>query len=170
MIDLKPLTKENVTPFYTWLNDESAIKYSLSKFQKISSEKDIEQWYSNLLEDSENYTTGIFLTETQKLIGYAGICGISNTNKSGEYFIFIGDRSQWGKGHGTTTTHKVLKYGFNKLHLNRIMLTVSEPNIGGIRAYEKAGFKYEGRLRQACNRDGKFHDKIVMSILKSEYC
>jgi RimJ/RimL family protein N-acetyltransferase len=169
MITLKPLTEENITPFYTWLNDELAIKYSLSKFQKISSNSDIEKWYSGLIADSKTFTTGVFLAETEKLIGYAGICSISDTNRSGEYFIFIGDRSQWGKGLGTSTTREILKHGFEKLNLNRIMLTVSEPNKGGIRAYEKAGFKYEGKLRQACNRDGEFHDKIVMSILKSEF-
>jgi RimJ/RimL family protein N-acetyltransferase len=49
------------------------------------------------------------------------------------------------------------------------MLTVSEPNIGGIKAYENAGFKIEGRLRQACYRNGEFHDKIVMAVLKSEW-
>jgi RimJ/RimL family protein N-acetyltransferase len=170
VIHLKPLFKESITPFYTWLNDELAIKYSLTKFQKISSKIEIEQWYSRLLADSKNYTIGIFLTDTEELIGYAGICGISEANRSGEYFIFIGDRNQWGKGFGTITTHEILKYGFDKLNLNRIMLTVSEPNKGGIRAYLKAGFKFEGRLRQACYRDGKFHDKIIMSVLRSEYC
>lgn len=49
------------------------------------------------------------------------------------------------------------------------MLTVSEPNIGGIRAYEKAGFKFEGRLRQACFREGNYHDKIMMSLLRDEW-
>jgi RimJ/RimL family protein N-acetyltransferase len=170
VINLKPLTQENLIPFYTWLNDELAIKYSLSIFQKMSSKKDIEQWYSGLLADSKSYTVGVFLSETEKLIGYAGISGISTANRSGEYFIFIGDRDQWRKGLGTITTHEILKYGFDKLNLNRIVLTVSEPNKGAIRAYEKAGFKLEGRLRQACYRDDKFHDKIVMSILKSEYC
>ena len=49
------------------------------------------------------------------------------------------------------------------------MLTVSEPNIAGIRSYDKAGFKKEGVLRKACFRNGYFHDKIVMSILKEEW-
>ena len=53
--------------------------------------------------------------------------------------------------------------------LNRIMLTVSEPNTGGVKAYEKVGFKIEGRLIQACFRDKEFHDKLTMSILKSEW-
>ncbi len=167
MINLKPLTKENITPFYNWLNDEQSIKYSLSKFQKVSSNAEIEKWFSDLISDSKNFTIGIFLADN--LIGYAGICSISNINKSGEYFIFIGDRNQWGKGFGTIATRKIINHGFEKLNLNRIMLTVSEPNKGGIRAYEKVGFKFEGRLRQACNRDGEFHDKIVMSILKCEF-
>ena len=49
------------------------------------------------------------------------------------------------------------------------MLTVSEPNIGGIKAYEKSGFRIEGRLREAVCRNNVFHDKIVMSLMKSEW-
>lgn len=38
-----------------------------------------------------------------------------------------------------------------------------------MKAYKKAGFKEEGRLRQASYRDSKYHDKIVMSILRKEW-
>ncbi len=75
----------------------------------------------------------------------------------------------WGKGIGTEVTEQILKIGFSENKLNRIMLTVSEPNIGGIKAYERAGFKIEGRLRQASFRDNEFHDKLIMSILKLEW-
>jgi RimJ/RimL family protein N-acetyltransferase len=169
MIKLKPLTKEHLTPFYTWLNDDNVINYSLTLFQQLSTEKEISEWYSSLLKDSKNYTTGIFLKESEVLIGYAGICNISNTNRSGEFFIFIGDKTQWGKGIGTQVTKQILAYGFEKLNLNRIMLTVSAPNNGGIRAYVKAGFKKEGVMRNACFREGQFHDKIMMSILRDEW-
>ena len=47
--------------------------------------------------------------------------------------------------------------------------TVSEPNLGGLKAYEKSGFIIEGRLREASFRDNEFHDKLTMSILKSEW-
>jgi RimJ/RimL family protein N-acetyltransferase len=169
MIILKPLLEDNINPFFNWLKDEEVIKYSLTSFQEFNSENDIRLWYSNLLSNHRDYTTGIFLSSNDVLVGYAGICNISNFNRSGEYFVFIGDKTQWGNGIGTITTKKVIEYGFEKLNLNRIMLTVSEPNIGGIRAYEKAGFKFEGRLRQACFREGKYHDKIMMSLLRDEW-
>jgi len=49
------------------------------------------------------------------------------------------------------------------------MLTASEKNVGAIRAYIKAGFIAEGIMRQAFYRDGKFHDKIVMGILREQW-
>ncbi|MDM1045759.1 GNAT family N-acetyltransferase [Myroides sp. 1354] len=169
MIELKPLSKEDVIPFYSWLNDDDVIKYSMSLFQRLNSPEQIEHWFSSLFEEKNTYNIGIYLKNTQQLIGYAGISGISTLNKSGEYFIFIGDKNQWGKGIGTIVTQKVIAYGFEVLNLNRIMLTVSQPNIGGVKAYERAGFKIEGVLREACYREAAFHDKIVMSILQSEY-
>lgn len=169
MIELKPLMKTDVIPFFSWLNDEEVIKYSMSIFQRLSSEEQIENWFESLFKEENTYNVGIFLSSTQQLIGYAGISGISSRNKSGEYFIFIGDKTQWKKGLGTIVTQMVVNYGFETLNLHRIMLTVSQPNIGGVKAYERSGFKVEGVLRDACLRDGIFHDKIVMSILQSEY-
>jgi len=48
----------------------------------------------------------------------------------------------------------MLRHGFNELNLNRIYLRVYETNLRGIRSYEKAGFKLEGRLRQDRFKDG----------------
>lgn len=169
MIELKPLSALYVLPFFKWINDEEVIKYSLSLFKKLNTKAEIKNWFSQLISDKKNLNLGIFIENTDRLIGYAGIANISETNKSGEYFIFIGEKEFWGKGIGTEVSEKILEIGFNNLDLNRVMLTVSEPNVGGLKAYKKAGFKYEGRLREAAFRDNKFHDKIVMSVLKHEW-
>jgi RimJ/RimL family protein N-acetyltransferase len=168
MIELKPLHENHAHYFYNWIQDEEVIRYSLSIFQKLKTKEQVRTWLLDTIKDTSTFKKGVFLKGTDQLIGYAGICDLSSTNKSGEYFIFIGDKSYWGKGVGTEVTTKVLQLGFNDLDLNRIMLTVSEPNIGGVKAYQRAGFKLEGKLRQACFRDGKFHDKLVMSVLKEE--
>ncbi|MDE5421032.1 GNAT family N-acetyltransferase [Ancylomarina sp. DW003] len=169
MIELKSLNKLHVSPFYDWLNDEDSIKYSLSAFQKINTKNEVDLWFHSVLENKNGLNLGIFLQGSKQLIGYAGICNISSSNKSGEYFIFIGDKSVWGKGIGSEVTKQILKIAFIEQGLNRLMLTVSEPNIGGVKAYQKAGFVSEGRYRQACFRDGKFHDKLIMSVLKEDY-
>jgi RimJ/RimL family protein N-acetyltransferase len=173
-----PMTKGNLTYLtqlkqsdfevvYRWFSDKEVIKYSLSKWQKKHSKKQIKHWLENIIKDKSAVNFGIIEVSTKKLIGYAGISGISKLNNSGEYFIFIGDKNSWGKGYGTEVTRLVVNYGFRNLHLHRIFLTVSEPNIGGVKAYTKAGFKKEGILRDAAFRDGKYDNKIMMSILDS---
>ena len=169
MIELKPLCENHAQYFKEWIKDKEVTRYSLSIFQKMKTDEQVNKWLSSTINDKSSFNQGIFLEGTDQLIGYAGICDLSSTNLSGEYFIFIGDKNYWGKGVGTEVSKKVLQIGFNDLNLNRIMLTVSEPNIGGVKAYQRAGFKLEGRLREACYRDGQFHDKLVMSVLKSEY-
>lgn len=168
-IILKPLSIRDVTSFYTWLNDPDAIKYSLSLFQSLNTREAIDKWFISVVNDSKNYNRGIFLANSNTLIGYAGICNISTANKLGEYFIFIGDRNQWGKGIGSQVTQLIVASGFEELNLNRIMLTVSEPNYAAVKAYTNVGFKFEGKMRQACYRDNKFHDKLIMAILKEEW-
>jgi len=169
MIELKPLKEQDVQYFYSWINDDEVIKYSLSVFQNMETKQAIDSWFNKLLDNRDDFQLGIYSRDSKKLIGYAGISNISKYNKSGEYFIFIGDKSQWGKGISTKVTKQIVEIGFNKLGLNRIMLTVSEPNIGGVKSYLKAGFRQEGILREASFRDGQFHDKIVMSLLKMEW-
>jgi RimJ/RimL family protein N-acetyltransferase len=169
MVTLAPLQPEQVTHFYTWLRDPEVTQYSLSVFQQLKTQPQIDQWFAATLAQANTLNLGIYLTETNSLIGYAGLTGISATNHAGEYFIFIGEKRQWGKGVGTAVTKQVLQVAFTSLHLNRVMLTVSEGNTGGLRAYTKAGFVVEGRLREAACRQGVFHDKLVMAVLKADW-
>lgn len=169
MVKLAPLQVEHVAHFYSWLRDPDVIAYSLSVFQHMKTQAQIDQWFAATLAQANTLNLGIYLAQTNELIGYAGLSGISATNHAGEYFIFIGEKAQWGKGVGTEVTKQILHLGFTHHQLNRIMLTVSEWNTGGLKAYTKAGFVVEGRLRQAACRQGVFHDKIVMSVLKAEW-
>lgn len=168
-IKLRNLEPQDKLYFFDWIRDEAVIRYSLSIFQKMKTDEDISNWFDKLIVDKTTYNQAIVDSESDALIGYAGICNLSKTNLSGEYFIFIGDKSYHGKGVGTLVTKEITRDGFEKLGLNRIMLTASEKNIGAIKAYTKANFKYEGAMRQAFYRDGEFHDKIIMGIIKEEW-
>ena len=169
MIKLARMQPEEGACFYPWIRDPEVIQYSLSAFQGMKTPAQIDHWFAATLRDEKSINLGIYLPETNALIGYAGLSNLSATNQSGEYFILIGEKAYWGKGVGTAVTKQVLTLGFTVHRLNRIMLTVSESNLGGVKAYTKAGFVAEGRLRAACCRNGLFHDKIVMSVLKAEW-
>lgn len=55
------------------------------------------------------------------------------------------------------------------LNLNRVYLSVFDCNERGVRAYEKAGFRLEGRFLQARFRNGVYHDELRDAIVKEEW-
>lgn len=173
MICLKRLKNQDYLSFIPWINDKEVIRYSLSVFQELNSPDEIQKWFEKMLTDPTNSAWGIYLDNPneikQKLIGYAGICSISKTNQSGEFFLFIGDKKYWNQGIGQSVTRQIIQIGFDKLHLHRIMLTVFEKNSAAISAYEKVGFIKEGILRDAIYRNGIFHHKWIMSIIETDW-
>lgn len=166
---LRSLELDDLDLFWMWFADREAIKYSLGTWLFPWSKNETEMWLKQTLQDKETLTLGVIEKEAGQLIGYAGITSISRVNHSGEYYIFLGAKGSWGKGYGTEVTQLIIRYGFASLNLHRIMLTVSTLNAGGVKAYTRAGFQQEGVLRQACYRDGVYHDKIVMAILRTEW-
>lgn len=169
MITLLPLRLDQAPYFHRWLRDPEVIQYSLSVFQELTTLAQVTDWLMRTLQDPKSLTLGVYLADTNELIGYTGITNLSQVNQAGEYFILLGEKRHWGRGMGTAVTKQVVTRGFQELGLNRIMLTVSVPNVGGVKAYLRAGFQVEGRLRQACYRDQAFHDKLVLAVLKADW-
>ncbi|MFD1739241.1 GNAT family N-acetyltransferase [Bacillus salitolerans] len=107
--------------------------------------------------------------EKNELVGFVVIHSIEWNNRAGMLAIGIGDAANRNKGYGTDALQLILRFAFHELNLNRIGLDVIEYNERGIRAYEKVGFKQEGRMRESVYRDGKCYDRIMMSILRREW-
>lgn len=168
-VKLVPLSEDHCVSFLEWISDKTVVKYSLSLFQKDRDIRWVKGYIRKINTTSTSFNRTIINIVDQKPIGYCGLSNISKTNNSAEYFILIGKKSNWNKGFGTEAGMEILREAFLQMSLNRVWLTVSEYNIGAIKSYEKMGFSKEGKMRQACFRDGKYHDKIVMSILREEW-
>ncbi len=156
--------------FVEWLNDPEVRRY-LSMSLPISQAAE-EQWFENMLKHPpEEQPLGIEIKagDGWRLIGNCSIFDINWRVRRAEVGLFIGDKSCWNKGYGTEVMRLLLKHGFGTLNLNRIFLHVDPENLGGIRAYEKAGFVHETRLRESNFRAGKYCDDLIMSVLRSEW-
>src|SRR5690606_40100694 len=56
------------------------------------------------------------------LIGFGGFININAKARKAELYIFIGDKSCWGKGFGRDGYKLLVNYGFSELGLERIYL------------------------------------------------
>ncbi|MGF1719666.1 GNAT family N-acetyltransferase [Vibrio kyushuensis] len=168
-IKLRSLEVTDTEEFHTWASDREVTQFSLSSYAYPQSKSDISKWLSSINDSPKTVSFGICCTQTNMLIGYAGIASISQLNRSGEYFILIGDREYWRKGVGTEVTKLITNYDINCLGLHRIELTAFASNPSAIKTYEKSGYQHEGIKRQSGFRNGTFVDKVQMSVLAHEW-
>ena len=158
-IYLRPLEPAQDNHLYsTWMNDEEIRRYfSIYPTSDTRGKERLELLYK----DGKHIIFGVALNEDNRLIGLVGLKDINYVNQNAEFYIII--------GYGTEATELMIRYGFMELNLNRIQSQAMEENIGGWRADEKVGFKYEGTLREAILRFGKYNDVRVSSLLRREY-
>ncbi len=163
---LRPLEPGQDNHAYsTWLNSEDVRRYfSIYPTSDARGKERIE----NLYKTFTHIIFGVCLNSDNTLIGLSGLKDVNLLNQSAEFYNII-DEAYWGKGYGTECTKLMIRYGFLELNLNRIQTQDMEESIGGCRADEKAGFKYEGTLREVIPRFGKFHNVRVYSMLRNEY-
>lgn len=102
------------------------------------------------------------------LVGHTALYDYQASARSAELMIMIGG-SYVGQGYGTEATRMIIDFGFREMGLNRIGLGVWEYNERALRTFTKAGFREEGRARQAGFHNGKFHDKVLLSQLADDY-
>ena len=108
------------------------------------------------------------LDDPPVLVGNIGMWGACPKDRCATIGIALG-REYIGRGYGTDAMRVIVGYGFREMGLHRIQLGVAPFNPAGIRAYEKAGFVEEGRLRESVLHDGRWYDEVLMSILDHEW-
>jgi RimJ/RimL family protein N-acetyltransferase len=167
---LRAAEREDLTLFVTWLNDREVGQF-LAMNQPMSLVAE-ERWYENMVNGPKAEQVLVIQIkdgDAWRPIGNTSFMNIDWTNRSAEIGIFIGEKTCWNQGYGRETMRLMLKHGFETLNLHRIYLRVFEHNVRGIKAYEHAGFKHEGRMRQAQYQDGRYYDVLFMSVLREEY-
>jgi len=109
-----------------------------------------------------------YVSETSGAIGaYVILRGLGEDSRSIELKRIVVGVPE--RGLGRRILAEVIQICFRELHAHRLFLDVFEDNARARHLYESLGFKYEGIMRQAGHREGRWFDLHLMSILESEY-
>ena len=133
------------------------------------SQPEIERFFQVRMLAPDALAYSILELPSKRLVGFTTFSALDGDNGSVMFHITIGERDAWGHGLGTEATELMLHHAFERLGLHRVGLTVFSYNARAIRAYEKAGFRIEGRLREAIQRQGVYFDEVQMGILAGEW-
>ncbi|MEA2678160.1 MAG: hypothetical protein QOJ81_2301 [Chloroflexota bacterium] len=151
-----------------WYRDPEVAR--LTRYQtRQMSQPEIERFFEARMLAPDALAYSIVELASKRLIGFTTFSALDGDNGSVMFHITIGERDAWGRGLGTEATQLMLQHAFERLGLHRVGLAVFSYNTRAIRAYEKAGFRVEGRLREAIQRQGEFFDEVQMGILAGEW-
>jgi len=165
---LRPLAPEDATLLASWVNDDE-VTYFMFTGQRPAG---VAQLGDEIRRQINDPAHAVFMVEDKasgEPIGTAGLYDLHATARKAEFRILLGAKEFWNRGYGTEVTELLTFYGFDRLNLNKVWLGVIAENAGAVRAYEKAGFRVEGRLRQELYRNSRHYDAIRMSVLRDEY-
>lgn len=165
-IRLRAIEPDDLPDYHRWLNDPDVIRH-LSIYAPLSM-PDEEAWYDAMRSDANQVAFAIE-TEAGQHIGNVGLMDINSKDRSAELGIVIGDKEQWGKGYGRDAIQTMLTFAFGEMNLNRIYLRVFADHASAVELYRRRGFVEEGRLRENIYAEGRYHDMLLMSILKREF-
>ena len=83
---------------------------------------------------------------------------------------WVFNRAYHGKGYATEAAMALLQYGFEALHLHRIIATAQPENVASCRVMEKLGMSREAHFRKCIRRpDNGWWDEYLYALLEEEW-
>lgn len=132
---LRPLTASDAVQVYAdWLNDPEVNQY-LETRHVHQTVKTCETFIHQCNTDPASHLFGIFLRESGVHIGNVKLGFVNPNHARGEFSMFIGDKSCWGKGFATEVVRSLTEYGFTHLGLERIQAGCYEEHKASLRVF-----------------------------------
>ncbi|MEW2632816.1 GNAT family N-acetyltransferase [Streptomyces sp. NPDC048389] len=167
LVKLRAMGPTDAEALWRWNHDPDVMRWMDDNHP--SSPEHVRKW----LEDRPRNTYGDLLLGVEalsdgRLIGLVALRDAEPETGNAELDIYLGEKDYWGKGYATDAMRTVCRYGFDKMRLHKITLTVVTENHAAQQVYRKVGFVEEGRLRQTFRRDGVWYDRFTMGLLEGE--
>ena len=131
-------------------------------------EQDGIDFISSMLSANEDETFAFAITLDDKAIGSIAVFRQQNIHRQTAEMGYYIAEEYWGKGIMTDAVKQICEYVFKNSDILRIYAEPFAYNAGSCRVLEKAGFQYEGTLRNNAVKNGKVIDMKMYSLLREE--
>lgn len=159
---LRSMEETDAEPHYVrWMNDPETLRYTESRYTAHSAEE-IRSYIAAMWSDPDSLFLGMEIADDHRHIGNIKIGPIDWHHRTGDIGLLIGEADCWGKGYAFEAISALAGYAFENLGLEKLTAGVYAPNIGCIRAFERAGFMREGIRRSQCQFENSRVDVVLL--------
>ena len=167
---LRPLEKSDLETVTPWFQDiEDLARFDRTSRIPLNLAQTEENW-SDVFSASAGGSKCWFVAESHsgQVVGMSGLEAISPINRDAIVAMFV-DKPVRRLGVGIRATALVVDFAFRQLGLNRLTSYYRADNANSRDLVAKLGCKIEGTMRQAWFADGRFHDMVVVGVLKQDW-
>ena len=138
---LRTFTELDAILIYELNLDPDVTRYTHDPVKNIDHAKEILE--KTILPQYALYNHGRWAVHVKPTLEFLGWCGLKYRAELNEIDLgFRFKKDFWGKGFATEAAYASIKYGLNKLNLQRIVGKAEIDNIGSWRVLEKCGMTY----------------------------
>lgn len=164
-ISIVPLSNQHAEKTAGWVQNQT-VRENIGLRSEPSLEKTV-RWIEQAAKDTSISAFAIIIDEVH--IGNTILDKHDVYLATARFSIYIGEQSTRRSGVGRTATYQICKYGFDKLSLHKIWLTVHSQNFSAINTYNQVGFELEGVLKEEFLLNDKRLSAFYMGLLKNDF-
>jgi RimJ/RimL family protein N-acetyltransferase len=162
-VTLRPVEEADAPLIHRWMNHPEIWHY-------MDYERPVS--LAEVVEDIErSRTEGVPFTILVggRPIGRIGLNQFRRRDRICSLYMFIGEPVFWGRGYAQDAVMALLGFAFDRWDLNQVELWTLGDNDRALGVYKRCGFVEEARLRDRSWKDGRWVDRIVMSVAREEF-
>jgi RimJ/RimL family protein N-acetyltransferase len=165
-VRLVPLAEMHLNATLEWVNDPVLMRL-LGRRARVGAEEH-RQWFERLNDRRDCQYFAVETLEGDHHVGNVWLWNIDRADEKAEVRILFGDEMSRGRGYGTEALDLLAAVAFTTLKLRRLYAYVFATNPRAKRAFDKAGFRLEGLLRQDRRIADDYVDVYVLARLTSD--
>ena len=168
-VELREWTLEDAPALAAIMNNKK-LRETLTDIAPFPyTEKDARDFISGVLssEDGSQYTFAI--TYEGETIGNISVVRGKDVFRLSSTMGYYVAQSLWGKGIMTEALRLMCDYIFEQTDLIRIEACAFSNNPASCKVLEKAGFQFEGTIRQGVIKNGQILDSQMYSLIRLDW-
>lgn len=165
---LREVVLSDAEDLFVFRSDAYVQRFNAKPLKDVSEAREQITETRAIYERTDGIGWGITLKGQDVVIGMVGFWQWSYHNRAMLGYDLT--REYWGQGIASEAIREIIRFGFERMELNRIEATTIADNNESVRMLKKLGFVLEGiRREHSLEDDGKYHDSALYALLKSEY-
>lgn len=163
LVYLRPITREDTDNIIRWRNSDSVRPYFI--YQKPFTREGHEEWLRTMIDSKRGYQFIICEKDTDRAIGSTYFRDYNREHNKIEYGMFIGEKTEVGRGVGTEVVKLTLRYAFEELGIHKVFCRIYADNLASVKSCEKGGFVREAYLEDDVYVNGAYHDMVLLGVI-----